>query len=200
MVDAHVDMMRSLREDSRSRPWYGRLFRDYNDKPFKIGMQYYEIEELRVKGVTVQDFLLTGMSWDHFHGLGYRIADLKQLGGTLDDARAMGIRIDHIVGEFEHVTSDFVTTLLHDKSDLLQWTPAELFKMGFTMDALLRLGCNHDMIPLSEMQYFFSPSTRQAMLWTASVPTAAATRPAIGADARPPREFSTIQIDVSKLT
>ena len=200
MVEAHVDMMRALRADSRQLPWYGRLFRDYDNKPFQLGQVFYDTEQLRVKGVTVADFLLTGMSWNHFYEMGYRIKDIKQLDGTLDDIRAMGVRIHHLTDEFEHVTSEFVSEILSDKRELLQWTPAELFKMGFTMDSLLRLGCGAEMIPLEEMRYFFSPTKAQEMHWVAKVPVQPVVDRAVGyTEPRDVRGLSQIQIDVSRL-
>ena len=201
MVDAHVDMMRALRAESKSEPWYGRVFRDYDNKPFQLHVKRYDIEQLRVKGVSVHDFLLLGASWDHLYGMGYRISDMKQLGGTLDDVRAMGARVEHLTDEFEHVTSDFVTELLQNKFDLLQWSPAELFKMGFTMDALMDLGCNSEMIPLAEMQYFFSPTKLQAMRWVAKAPPRdMPVGKVVGSGMFDGRRAKRIQIDVSRLT
>ena len=198
-MEAHVAMMRALRLESVKRPWYGRLFRDKNDREFALGSRLYDTEELRVKGVTVRDFLLGGISWDRLYVLGYRIADMKRLGGSLDDILALGVRMEHLVDEFEDVSSEFVSRLVSKSTELLQWTPAELFKMGFTMESLFALGLNDSHIPLAEMQYFFSPTQVQRMQWCAKVRPDAGVVPSVVGVAGS-REFSHIKIDVSRLT
>lgn len=200
-MEEHVEMMRALRAESVKRPWYGRLFRDQNDREFALGSRLYDTEELRVRGITVRDFLLGGVSWDRLYALGYRIADMKRLGGTVDDILALGVRMEHLVDEFEHVNSDFVSKILVKPTDLLQWTPAELFKMGYTMDSLLAFGLNDSHIPLAEMQYFFAPTQVQRMQWsTKSRPVSLADASPVVGRAHDTRELSSIKIDVSRLT
>ena len=200
-MEAHVDMMRTLRAESVKRPWYNQLFRDKNDREFALSSRLYDTEDLRVKGITVRDFLLGGLSWDRLYALGYRIADMKRLGGTVDDIVALGVRMEHLVDEFEHVNSDFVSTLMVKPTDLLQWTPAELFKMGYTMDSLLALGLNDSHIPLVEMQYFFSPTQKQRMQWSAkSRPVSVVDTSSVVGRVHDTRELSSIKIDVSRLS
>ena len=164
-MEAHVRMMQTLRAESSDRPWFKALFVDFDKRPFSVGRQYYELSELRLRGVSVVDFLESGASWSTLRALGYRIADMKALGGTMDDVLSMGVSLHHLVDEHEHVTPSFVLPLVQSASDLTQWTPAELFKMGFTLQQLLSVGLRESHYPLSQIELFYKPSVGQRLAW-----------------------------------
>ena len=170
-MEAHVRMMQTLRGESSDRPWFKALFVDFDKRPFSVGRQYYDVSELRLRGVSVVDFLESGASWGTLRALGYRIGDMKALGGTLDDVLCMGVSLQHLVDEHEHVTPAFVLPLVRSAKDLTQWTPAELFKMGFTLQQLLSAGLRECDYPLSQIELFYTPSGGQRVAWGGGVST-----------------------------
>ena len=193
---AHVNMMRALRADSANKSWFKKIFVDYDQRAFSLCTKKYNITELRTRGVTVHDFLLSGASWNTLRALGYRINDMKALGGTMDDIVSMGVHISHLVDEHDHATPAFILPLLRNKSELTQWTPAELFKMGFTFEQLLDVGLNQTDYALKEMMYFYKPSVQQQMKWSSGVggPVQVAEETHVET-----RDLSKIKIDVSNL-
>ena len=193
---AHVNMMRSMRADGMHKSWLKKLFVDYDQRSFSLCTKKYHITELLTRGVTVRDFLLSGASWNTLRALGYRICDMKALGGTMDDIVSMGVHISHLVDEHDHATPSFILPLLRNKSELTQWTPAELFKMGFTFDQLLDVGLNQTDYTMNEMSYFYKPSVSQKMRWASGVSSAPVTPTPVPVQHR---DLSKIKIDVSNL-
>lgn len=204
-MEAHVNMMRALRAENSKKPWFKKLFKDYDNRSFSFSSRKYDVSELLTRGVTMNDFLLAGVSWSTLRALGYRITDMKALGGTMDDIASLGVTIAHLVDEHDHVTPEFILPLMRSKSDLTQWTPAELFKMGFTFDQLLHAGLNEEYAVLTDMMYFYKPTMNQRMRWKSGTPAPQPVVPALGEETYTPpvreqvRDLSKIKVDVSNL-
>lgn len=190
-------MMKTLHAESATKPWFKQLFVDFDKRPFSLSTRYYDVSELRLRGVSVNDFLEANVSWSTLRALGYRIGDMKLLGGTLDDIKSMGVHMSHLVDEHEHVNPSFVLPLVSHAGEVAQWTPAELFKMGFTFQQLLDVGLNQRHFPLSAMQLFYSPNVGQRMAWGSEVSVSAPVSAPVGASSGPvggPYGFDTLSL------